>query len=303
MEPHIQTPPRAVLLATDLTARSDRALSRAQMLAKAWQSRLVAVHAVTRSDRMFSQVLDAPLPAAAPDSLQDARERMRRDVLPGSGGSAIVVERGKPVEVISRTAKMQKCDLIVTGISRDETLMRMGLRRTIGQLVRRLGVPLLTVRENADAPYRNILVGLDMTQASRRALQTAAALFPDQSLNVLHAYEPPLPGSMVEDAERRAEVRATAMKACSEFIASGMDPDGVHHAFKVFAESGWPSALIRRHVLDQGIDLVVLGTHDRSSFFDILFGSTAMDALASLPCDVLIVGRRGVANRKFGKAA
>ena len=303
MEPHIQTPPRAVLLATDLTARSDRALSRAQMLAKAWQSRLVAVHAVTQSDRMFSQVLDAPLPAAAPDNLQDVRQRMRRDVLPGSGDSAIVVERGKPVEVISRTAKTQKCDLIVTGISRDETLMRIGLRRTIGQLVRRLGVPLLTVRENADAPYRNILVGLDMTQASRRALQTAAALFPDQSINVLHAYEPPLPGSMVEDAERRAEVRAAAMKACAEFIASGMDPDGVQHPFKVFAESGWPSALIRRHVLDQGIDLVVLGTHDRSSFFDILFGSTAMDALASLPCDVLIVGRRGVATRKFGKAA
>ncbi len=303
MEPHIQTPPRAVLLATDLTARSDRALSRAQMLAKAWQSRLVAVNAVTQSDRMFSQVLDAPLPAAAPDNLQDVRQRMRRDVLPGSGDSAIVVERGKPVEVISRTAKTQKCDLIVTGISRDETLMRIGLRRTIGQLVRRLGVPLLTVRENADAPYRNILVGLDMTQASRRALQTAAALFPDQSINVLHAYEPPLPGSMVEDAERRAEVRAAAMKACAEFIAFGMDPDGVQHPFKVFAESGWPSALIRRHVLDQGIDLVVLGTHDRSSFFDILFGSTAMDALASLPCDVLIVGRRGVATRKFGKAA
>ena len=44
MEPNIQTPPRAILLATDLTARSDRALSRAQMLAKSWQSRLVAVH-------------------------------------------------------------------------------------------------------------------------------------------------------------------------------------------------------------------------------------------------------------------
>ncbi len=50
MEPSVQTPPRAILLATDLTARSDRALSRAQLLAKNWQSRLVAVHAVTQSD-------------------------------------------------------------------------------------------------------------------------------------------------------------------------------------------------------------------------------------------------------------
>lgn len=301
MEPSIQIPPRAILLATDLTARSDRALSRAQLLAKNWQSRLVAVHAVTRNHSASSRVLDEPLPHTAPDLLLDARERLRRDVMGAMVDSAIVVERGKPVEVISRTSKTQKCDLIVTGTGSDGTLSRMGLRRTIGHLIRRLGVPVLRVRQKADTPYRNILVGIDMTEASHRALQTASALFPDQPLSVLHAYEPPLPGSVVDDAQRREGCRQAAMKNCSEFIASGMGY--VQCPFKLFVGNGWPSALIHQHVIDHDIDLVVLGAHDRGSIFDILFGSTAVEALSALPCDVLVVGRRGIANRNFGKAA
>jgi nucleotide-binding universal stress UspA family protein len=301
MEPHIQIPPRAILLATDLTARSDRALSRAQLLAQSWQSRLVAVHAVTQEQGAASRVLDAPLPA--PDALRDARERMRRDLMPATVDSTIVVERGTPVDVIARTSKVQKCDLIVTGAGRGDTLSRMGLRRTIGHLVRRLGVPLLRVQQKADTPYRNILVGMDMTEASHRALQTASALFPGQSLSVLHAYEPPLPGSVVDDAGRREKCRQVAMQDCSAFIASGMGIEDVQRPFKLFVGSGWPSALIHQHVLHHDTDLVVLGAHDRGSIFDILFGSTAVEALNTLPCDVLIVGRRGIANKDFGKAA
>lgn len=303
MEPTIQTPPRAILLATDLTARSDRALTRAQLLAKGWQSRLVAVHAVTQDGSASDRVLDEPLPHTVPDVLQDARERLRRDVIPGIADSAIVVERGKPVDVISRTSKAQKCDLIVTGTGTDDTLSRMGLRRTIGHLVRRLGVPLLRVREKADTPYQNILVGVDMTEASQRALSTASALFADQSLHVLHAYEPPLPGSVIDDAQRREECRQAAMRECSRFISTGRDTSQLQRSFRLFVGNGWPSNLIHQHVLDHGIDLVVLGAHDRGSIFDILFGSTAVEALNTLPCDVLIVGRRGIANREFGKAA
>ena len=65
----------------------------------------------------------------------------------------------------------------------------------------RLGVPVLTVRGKAEAPYRNILVAADLSEASRRALQAAAALFPAQPLNVLHVYESPLPGGMAEANE------------------------------------------------------------------------------------------------------
>ena len=301
MEPNIQVPPRAILLATDLTARSDRALSRAQLLAQNWQSRLIAVHAVTQAQSASNHVLDEPLPA--PDLLQDAREHMHRDMLLAAIDSTIVVERGTPIDVISRASMTQKCDLIVTGAGNDDTLRRMGLRRTIGHLVRQLGIPVLRVRQRANTPYQNILVGIDLTEASHRALQTTSALFPGQSLSVLHAYEPPLPGSVVDDAGRREECRQAAMQECSEFIASDMGIKNIQRPLKLFAGNGWPSALIQQHVLHHGIDLVVLGTHDRGSIFDILFGSTAVEALNTLPCDVLIVGRRGVANKDFGKAA
>jgi len=40
------TPPKKVLLATDLSARSDRALDRATQLARQWDAGLVVVHAL-----------------------------------------------------------------------------------------------------------------------------------------------------------------------------------------------------------------------------------------------------------------
>lgn len=295
MEPNVFAPPRTILFATDLTVRCDRALSRVQMLAKSWNARLVAVHAFEQSEDLSGRVLDQSTlsPRHAPDLLQDTRDRMRRDIVPSMFDGAIVVERGTPVEVVARATKTLKCDLIVTGIGRDETLTRLGLRRTVDRLVTRLGVPLLTVRQKVNAPYQNILVAMDMSEASLRALQTATAIFPPPSLSALHTYEHPIPGGAAEAAQDQAQYRGAVMERYAAFIAAGLPPDKARRDIKLHVKPGWPSETIRRHALEHNVDLVVLGAHDRGALFDILFGSTAKDVIGSLPCDVLIVGRRG----------
>jgi nucleotide-binding universal stress UspA family protein len=54
-------------------------------------------------------------------------------------------------------------------------------------------------------------------------------------------------------------------------------------------EFGTPSALLRDYVRDRDIDLVVLGTHGRSAFFEALIGSVAKQIMGELPCDALVV--------------
>ncbi len=291
-EPLLRVPPRTLMLATDLTARCDRALARAVMLAQGWEARLVAVHALEQSEDISRKVMDNPL-APAPrlkDMLYRATERMRQDIMPMASDGEAIAAPGKPLEVIARTAAARDCDFIVTGIGRDETLTRLGLRRTMERLVTRLGVPVLTVRGLVEAPYRNILVAADMSDASRRALQVTAALFPAQPLNVLHVYESPLPGGLAEGSREWEQYRQSATREMAGLVAGRRGT--IAPSLNVLVRQGWPAEVIRQHVLNHDIDVVILGAHERGALADLIFGSTAADVLTALPCDILIVGRR-----------
>lgn len=69
----------------------------------------------------------------------------------------VMVEEGKPIDVILHAAKALDCDLIVTGIARDETLGRFGLGTTVDRLLRRSKVPVLIVKQRARSPYQHIV--------------------------------------------------------------------------------------------------------------------------------------------------
>jgi nucleotide-binding universal stress UspA family protein len=291
-EPLLHAPPRTLLLATDLTARCDRALERALMLAQGWQSRLVAVHALEQSEETSRKVMDDPMSLAPrlKDMLHRACLRLQQDILPMADKGQAVAVPGKPIEAVTQAAESFNCDFIVTGIGRDEMLTRLGLRRTMEKLVTRLGVPVLTVRGLVKAPYKNILVAADLSDASRRALQTAASLFPAQPLNVLHVYESPLPGGLAEGSREWEQYRQSAMREMTNLVAGRRG--AIAPSLNLLVRQGWPGEVIRQHVLNHDIDLVILGAHDRGALADLIFGSTAADVLGTLPCDILIVGRR-----------
>jgi nucleotide-binding universal stress UspA family protein len=57
----------------------------------------------------------------------------------------------------------------------------------------------------------------------------------------------------------------------------------------VLVEEGVPHLLLRDYVRDQEVDLLVLGTHERSAFAEILLGSTARVIMDHVPCDALLI--------------
>jgi nucleotide-binding universal stress UspA family protein len=200
----------------------------------------------------------------------------------------VVMEKGDPAEVIVRVVEREGCDLIVTGIARDETLGRFGLGTTVDRLLRRSIVPVLIVKQRARSPYRNIVVATDLSDSSRRALQVAMALFPDHKLGVFHAYEAPRADLMSEPARHQEAYRKTAAAECAAFLAESGIPDERWRSFSILVEPGSPIDLVHQYVRDRKVDLVVLGTHGRSALFNILIGSTAQAILSSLPCDALV---------------
>src|SRR3546814_18813801 len=100
--------PRRILMATDLSARCDRALDRAVQLSTQWQVPLQEVHAAPR---------EAVGARSAADTLASIRKRIERDL--DAAAITIRVEAGQTTDVIPAAAGRSACAMIVPGDARD----------------------------------------------------------------------------------------------------------------------------------------------------------------------------------------
>ena len=165
--------PTAVVCATDLSGRCDRAMDRAAQLARDWHARLVVVHALETAP----ELADGPRPRDLPswrgmgDRAQRAIARVRRDLGEQFPDATAVVEEGDPAELVVQACGSHRAGLIVTGVARDELFGRRLLGGTVDALIRQVTVPLLVVRDRPRRPYGRIVVATDFSPASRRALR------------------------------------------------------------------------------------------------------------------------------------
>jgi nucleotide-binding universal stress UspA family protein len=279
-------PPANILLATDLSSRSDRALDRAGQLASEWNAQLHVVHALAQNTSAVAAGL-------APDDCwtepviprDQAERRLRNDLGPlmEKLQPHIHIERSNPGEAILDIADKQDCGLIVTGVARDESLGRMLLGDTVDFLARNASVPVLVVRKRPSGPYTRVIAATDFSPASAEAVKAAGRLFPDSGLTLLHAYHIPFSGILMNDSIR-AEFQDLGEQATAEFLRSQGLPADMPH----IVEQGAPEQVVARHADPEG-SLIVVGSHGASGLASILLGNTARQILNRTDGDVLLV--------------
>ncbi|WP_312163307.1 universal stress protein [Phenylobacterium sp.] len=282
-------PPKKILLATDLSARCDRALDRASQLAAEWRAELLVLHVLDPAEGFIERrhLDDLPSWRRPTDRRALAEARVRRDLPEAHGAFTVLVKEGDPAAVIDETARSEGCELIVTGVARDETLGRSVLGATVDRLVRRSPVPVLVVKARAK-PYRQIVVATDFSDSSRHALTAAMTFFPLHPVTLIHAFEVPFAG-FIDKRRAEEQFRAMGLEAAGEFMTATMLTDDQRRGVEVLVEYGPPERVIRLYAEDMGADLVVLGTHGHSAVFDVLIGSTAKRILEQAPSDVLLI--------------
>lgn len=287
-QPSLQHPGLAIriLLATDLSARGDRALKRALAMARQDGAQLTVLHVVEAPDAPLTADASAESPQA-PSNTASIMMKGLRQGLPTEVGdqldrATLLIEAGNPAEIIERVATTLHVDLIVTGIAREAPFSSrpVVLGKTVEYLLRRLPAPILIVRNRVREPYRNIVVATDFSPPSGHALQMALRFFPDQTLHLLHATDQP------DNPESRHDAR---MADFATFLSSVFLPDGDRERLAPLVEAGAPQQAVRDYVETHDADLVVLGTRGRGAVLEALLGSTAKSILATLPCDALIV--------------
>jgi nucleotide-binding universal stress UspA family protein len=176
--------------------------------------------------------------------------------------------------------------LVVTAVSRNETLGRLLLGSTVENLARSLPEPLLVVHNRVHEPYRRIVVATDFSESSRHALLAAVRFFPGRELIVYHAHASPM--AELADAAVNSGVCVSIVESeCAAFLAATVLPEGTK--LRTVVEYGVIEATLTQYVREHEIDLVVMGSHGCSGIMSLLLGSTAAKLLDWLPCDMLLV--------------
>lgn len=260
-----------VLLASDFTARSDRALGRAIQLAEEKQGKLVIAHVLEKRAKVDEE---------------DVLHRLRADLPEDAANAELIVRAGSAPKALEAIAAERGSDLIVTGVARYNSIGDYFLGTAVDHIIRNAERPVLIVRRRPIAPYRRLLVATDLSDCSRAALLAAAALFPEADVTLVHAFHVPYEG-WIKSADVKADVRAEAQEALDAFLAS-IDPALLVRVDARLVE-GETGTVITQELGRAEADLLVLGTHGRSGFAHATIGSQAEGILSVVNADVLMV--------------
>lgn len=266
-----------VLLASDFTARSDRPLDRATLLAREMNARLAIAHVLEDKDaKTDGDAIEASLRADLPDEAANAD---------------LIVRAGSAPTTLSDIAAESGAALIVCGVARFNSIGDFLLGTAVDHIVRHADVPVLVVRKRVVAPYRHLLVATDFSESSRAALLAAAALFPQTAITLAHAFHVPFEG-WLKSQSNHEQFAATEQNELEQFLADPSISADLRARITPRNEEGELSNVIHHLLRETGADLLVLGAHGRSGIAHAALGSNAADLLASVKSDVLMVRAR-----------
>jgi universal stress protein E len=262
-----------LLVGSELTSYSDRALDRAIMLANRFKATLRIVHVLD------STLLPARELAREKRQVKALLEREWRES-PVASRSAPTLDAasGDPDETIAELATAAGADMIVVGQSNRASLTAALGGATAERVMKHTNCPVLTVKRRPRQDYATIVVALDTGASSQRALDLALDVFPDAQITILHVDEKP-------GVSSRREIESVVNARC----AASKRAAAKATAPKLIIKSGRARETLEKEVARLNPDLLILGTHGRSGVSKLLFGSVALWLLSVAPSDVLIV--------------
>jgi nucleotide-binding universal stress UspA family protein len=289
---------RNIVVPTDFSPLADAAGARAAFIAQLDGAEVHLVHALTLP--MLSSPYQYPVSDSRWKSVQRAaREQLERasKAIETRGLQDVtteLVDARNPVDAIEACVCARRADLVVMGTHGYGRLEQTFLGSVTERTMRRLDVPVLAVKEDVETaakPIAKLLVAVDFSPFSDRAVATAAALATrlHASLDVVHAFDIAFDSddylsAMDPDLGQRVEMRARAKLA---EVGQRLERDGV--PARVHFLRGRPHVAIADHASAIGCQLIVMGTHGRTGFSHLLLGSVAERTLRLAPCSVLCV--------------
>lgn len=287
-----------LLVATDLSSSSLHAVDRGFLIASRVGAKYAVLHALGLDALApLREYLGADASAVSQrisDAMQTEITRILEDLSRNRGISAhLELVAAKAATAIPNYADSINADLILVGAHGKGFLQRFLLGSTVSRLLRTSKWPLLVVKEPCRASYRRILVAVDFSLASVRAIQLAKEVSADADLVLLHVFDVPFEGKLriagVSDDvihRYRIEARERALKQLHETArAAGVAVSD----YAAVVLHGDANRRILMEEEERDCDLIVMGKHGTNVTEELLLGSVTKQVLAESRSDVLVV--------------
>ncbi|MDD2700451.1 MAG: universal stress protein [Sideroxydans sp.] len=288
--------PRTIITATDFSASATRAVRQAAHLAHAWGAQLVLVHVFNDSVwASLKAVYDLPgWNDVKP--LVSQRARLSKLAAEIEQEFALSVETevlsGRASQQIGAVVAARQADLLVVGEHGENWVSDVVLGGTALKVIEAARVPVLLVRREHPALYRDILVAADFSASSERAARLALDVFPEAQKVLVHAWLVPLEASMRLGGAREEDIehfRTREFTQAEAGLASLLRKLGTtDDHLQTLALQGSPASVIFDQAEARGSDLIVIGKHSGSPLDERLLGSVTQNILYHAGCDVLL---------------
>jgi len=270
---------KSILVATDLSSRSDRAVQRALRLG-----------AKLRLPCHIVSVIDNDMPGDMLANLRQGVElRLKRFVenlvAPGQRVTSAAVA-GDPHQAILEQAEAHDAALLVLGLHRARPFLDLFRETTMVRIVRGSLRPVLLVNDPADHEYARVLVPVSFSPSCAAALRMAATVAPGAELRSFHAVAVPFsgltgqgPGSatareLYDQAEKERDAWIATFGSMPALPEIEIISDGRIETMARF--------------LAAKPDLIAVGAHTGSRFSSSALGGFVTDLINAPPCDVLV---------------
>lgn len=277
---------RTVLVATDLDRSSHAALDSAYRLAKSAGADLHVVHVLVPPS---GKDTNAP---PRDESADAVRAVLRRASVPNDDTKIHLIP-GPPAETIRSLADRMVADVVVVGPHRERNRVERGhpLGGTARAVAERAFAPCLVAAKPLRLPLERVLVPIDLSDTARgallvglswaSALRTGATGDSGTTLTVLHVH------AVDEDADR-VSMPTSIDRELEVLRRNAGDWAGV--AVQGLTEKSTDAAeTIARYAVDQGADLIVLGTRGLGLDDVARLGSVSASVTTRLQLPILLV--------------
>lgn len=271
-----------VLILTDGSRGARTAASHGLSIAKRYGATVHALHVVNMTAVKVPESAES-----IPETWVAAGDKATKQVADRAAdiGLPVMTEvrRGSPADVILDYVDERGIDIIVLGTHGRTVLQKPLLGRVTKSVVRTADVPVLCVppvdqgielTNPSEIAYQSILVPTDGSKAAQNAVDHGLKLARtfDATLHALYVVDrrayASRPGQTWDDLKTTLEQSG---KQITERVADAAAESGVSVVTAV--RHGVPHQVIHDYADEQGVDLIAMGTHEKSGLANRVLGS------------------------------
>jgi universal stress protein E len=285
---------KRILVATDLSKKSNDTLIRAIELAQLNKATLFLIHIVQKT--VFDKVIGLVVPEAKKILVKPKEwaNKMLQEKVASLAKHKIkmktVVLTGEiPTQILS-FSKDNQIDLVVVGAHGEHPVHDWFVGSTAETIIKRSSCPVLVVKQKPKKKYQKIIIPVDFSLVSQQAVQFAKQVLPNSQMRFLHVEENWYQNiSGFEDVSNLSVIIPKKRLAILQAQMNTFLKNCGTKTNLVTIKSGYPASVIVREAAKQRQDLIVMGTEGFSKKHYLMIGRVANRVLYDTKSDIMLV--------------